>query len=425
VTPKREGERGVSRGMKLRAVAACGAIATACVAHEEVTPAIAVQPGAAARAMALLGHGGPNDPAAHGADAEDGGATTIAPAPSGLLVFSCMEARGAMRALALVPCSVTIAAAHTSDDPSDLVAETGKVSFPAAPGSYHVTASRGMEYARASWDVEVRSGKATWGPNEGATVLARVVDTRGYLAADLHPPDPEDARETVFEDAADGVEIISGDVARIIQAARLADVIEPLDAQELDGIDAWEDKDPYLARIVSKHPVTAIASPPARTYVRVDDDGSFATWSPAREADLVRGVRERRDVVLTNGPFLRVTANGAPIGGVARVTADKDVEVKVHVECAPWIEIDRIAIARASGAAVPPQSVTLRPTPAGARAADATFHLHAAADDAFVVLADSNAHPSAPANVDPDLPRAMTGAIWIDADGDGESLGRR
>jgi hypothetical protein len=51
--------------MRALALVACAGVPVvlACGATEEITPAIAVHPGAAARAMALLGHGGPNDPA--------------------------------------------------------------------------------------------------------------------------------------------------------------------------------------------------------------------------------------------------------------------------------------------------------------------------------------------------------------------------
>jgi hypothetical protein len=57
-------EARVSLRMKVLSLVggAGAAIVLACGVHEEVVPAIAVQPGAAARAMALLGHGGPNDP---------------------------------------------------------------------------------------------------------------------------------------------------------------------------------------------------------------------------------------------------------------------------------------------------------------------------------------------------------------------------
>jgi hypothetical protein len=410
----------VFRLMKLHALAACVAMAAAC-AHEDVTPAIAVQPGAAARAMALLGHGGPNDP--HAAPAADAGDDESAETEPGSIAFSCVEPRGAVRALARVPCRVTIAelgaAPAAGEGPTELVFETGKVVVEAPPGKYRVTVSRGPEYALATWDIDVASGTVAWGPNEGAIALRRVVDTRGYLAVDFGAA----TEETVRADVAAGMEIVVGDVslvAPIVQAAKLEDAIEPLSAGDLDTMDAWSNRDAFLARIASKHPVTAVAPPPARTYVRVDDDSSLVTWSPAREADVVRGLRDRRDVVMTTGPFVRVSANGAPIGGVARATADKDVEVKVHVECAPWIVVDRVSIVRASGPPVDSRPIVLRPTATDARAADVTFHLHAATDDAFVVLVDASALPES----DSPATRAMTGAIWVDADGDGESLGR-
>lgn len=94
--------------------------------------------------------------------------------------------------------------------------------------------------------------------------------------------------------------------------------------------------------------------------------------------------------------------------------------MKVHVECAPWIAADRVSIVRASGQPVESRPIVLRATSTDARAADATFHLHAATDDAFVVVVDASAPPAD----DSPATRAMTGAIRIDADGDGESLGR-
>ena len=421
---------------------AAGGSLQACGAHEELTPPIAVQPGAAARAVALMGHGGPNDPTLRRASADDAGEGEGAPpeVAQGSIAFSCLEARGAMRALALVPCAVTISGSGATSAPEvDLVSENGKVAVSLGPGTYRVTASRGLEYARAAWDAEVHAGKRTWGPNEGATVLRRVVDTRGYLAVDVpaHSPgpgpglSPADVRDAIFDDVADGVEAVVGDsalvalVAPMTQSARIEDLIAPVESGDFGPIDAWSDPDAFLARVAAKHPATAVAPSPARTYVRVDDDGSLATWSPAREADLLRGVRDRRDVVLTNGPFLRVTANGASIGGLARTGAGGDVEVKVHVECAAWVSVDTVSVVRASGAAVAPQPIALRPTAADGRAGDATFHLRAAADDAFVVVASASS-PAPDASVDPASPtRAMTGALWIDADGDGESLGRR
>ena len=68
----------------------------------------------------------------------------------------------------------------------------------------------------------------------------------------------------------------------------------------------------------------------------------------------------------------------------------------------------------------------------GAVGADVAFTLQASKDDAFIVVA-SGRRPMTPVlgaagTHDEDaaaiLPWAMTGAIWIDADGNGESLGR-
>jgi hypothetical protein len=158
--------------------------------------------------------------------------------------------------------------------------------------------------------------------------------------------------------------------------------------------------------------------------VRVDNDGTPAGWSSDRSVDLVRGVRERRDVVLTNGPFLKVTANGAGIGGVAR---GQHVVVAVHVEHAPWMKVDRVRLRRAgTGGAAIEQAITLKPNARGAMVADVTFTVDATTDDAFVVMAIGT-QPMTPVlqgDAKETAPYAITGAIWIDADGDGRSLGR-
>lgn len=199
----------------------------------------------------------------------------------------------------------------------------------------------------------------------------------------------------------------------------------------------------FFALLRASRPVTATADTDThgivgheagypRTYVRVADDGPLEPWDETRSRDLVRGIRELRDVVLTNGPMLRVTANGAPIGGVARGRA---VEVDVHVESAPWVVVDEVRLLRASkvtgdagGEAAQTSAVTAKPNARGALAADVVFHVAASADDALVVVATGHRSmaPVMPAGGSPDevTPWAMTGAIWIDADGDGHALGR-
>jgi len=125
-----------------------------------------------------------------------------------------------------------------------------------------------------------------------------------------------------------------------------------------------------------------------------------------------------------------VSAAGTPIGGVARGPM---VQVKVHVESAPWVVVDELRLVRASAPDAAVATLTQRiaetPNAAGALAADATFTVRASADDAFVVVA-SGARPMSPvlgsaAGADAEItPWAMSGAIWIDADRDGKSLGR-
>jgi hypothetical protein len=227
------------------------------------------------------------------------------------------------------------------------------------------------------------------------------------------------------------------------------DALEVWNGRNVDARDkVLED---FFALLRTKHPVTATADTDThgivgqeagypRTWVRVSDDRHLEDWSAARTQDLVEGVKQRRDVVLSNGPFLRVTSNGAPIGGVAR---GRDVTVKVHVESAPHVVVDRVELRRASGASVA-KAVTMQPIHGGAVAADVAFDVHADTDDAFIVVAtgskamtpvlsgeapsarSAGAGPSArSAGADSDIaPWAMTGATWIDADGDGKSLGR-
>jgi len=163
-----------------------------------------------------------------------------------------------------------------------------------------------------------------------------------------------------------------------------------------------------------------------RTYVRVADDGNLATWDASRTQDLVRGVKVLRDVVLTNGPMLRVTANGAPIGGIAKGRA---VTLEVHVECAPWVDVDTVTVMHVrSGLQEKEVSrpVALAPTSTGAMAADLTIPAAVRADDALYVVATGKKPMTPVLAGDPKeiSPWAMTGALWVDADGDGKSLAR-
>jgi hypothetical protein len=216
-----------------------------------------------------------------------------------------------------------------------------------------------------------------------------------------------------------------------------------------DAIEVWNGRvvahrtrmvEDYLALLRTGHPVTPIADTDThgiigqeagypRTFVRVTKDDALGSWDAARTRDLVETIRARRDVVLSNGPFLAVRANGAGIGGLARAKKGV-VDVEVHVEVAPWISVETAELRTAGGgSASPGPKVKLEPKrkPNGeALAADVTFRVRAAKDDAFVVIV-SGSKPMRPMLSGDDAeiaPWAMSGPVWIDADGDGKSLGR-
>ena len=117
-------------------------------------------------------------------------------------------------------------------------------------------------------------------------------------------------------------------------------------------------------------------------------------------------------------------AGGASIGGIARATAGKLV-VNVTVRSAPWIEVKRVTLLRASGEKLE-KLVTQQPSATGALVATAQFDLAVKADDAFIVTAsgDKTLEPVLAGDAADIRPYALAGAIWIDADADGKSLAR-
>ncbi|WP_437276638.1 CehA/McbA family metallohydrolase [Sorangium sp. So ce375] len=205
-----------------------------------------------------------------------------------------------------------------------------------------------------------------------------------------------------------------------------------------------------------------------RTYIAVADD------DPGRldVAELVAGLRHRRDVVITNGPFVTVRLGDTRQGGVAsarRGTRGGPQSLSIRVERAPWVDARELHVlvgGVASGAPIPLEGA--RTTPAGAlldeieipvvlgpgggrrpprpdARADAARGGRGSgqsadrgpgqsargaisiAEDTFVVAIVRGRRPLEPVLAgDPGgiLPFAMTAPLWIDADGDGRSLGR-
>ncbi|HVJ94888.1 MAG TPA: CehA/McbA family metallohydrolase, partial [Labilithrix sp.] len=217
-----------------------------------------------------------------------------------------------------------------------------------------------------------------------------------------------------------------------------------------DAIEVWNGRvvahrtrvlEDYFALLRTSHPTTPIADTDThgivgeepgypRTFVRLgaSADAPLDGWDAARSRELVEGIRETRDVVLSNGPFVAVSANGVGIGGVARPRAGV-VEVKVRVTTAPWVVVDKAELRLVRGAKPTVSSLPLVPkkNAAGALVAEATFSVKVDGDDAFVVIV-SGTKPMRPVLSGDDAeiaPWAMTGPVWIDANGDDTALGRK
>ena len=203
------------------------------------------------------------------------------------------------------------------------------------------------------------------------------------------------------------------------------------------------------------HPVTPTASTDThgivgqeagypRTYIAVPDD------DPARldVGALVRGLRARRDVVLTNGPFVTLAVVGAKPrdevrqgGLVCGSRGGGTLALRVTAEWAPWMDVSEAILFVGGVAGEPialPAPIT---TPPGARRAELVVPLRLgraakagarsrgvdAAEDTFVAVAVRGTRPLEPVlHGDPAelLPFAITAPLWLDADGDGRSLGR-
>ncbi|WP_437895351.1 CehA/McbA family metallohydrolase [Sorangium sp. So ce124] len=252
------------------------------------------------------------------------------------------------------------------------------------------------------------------------------------------------------------------------------------DGAGVDAVEVWTARDAAArdraleelwALLRASHPVTPTATSDShglhgaeagtpRTYVAVADD------DPGRldVADLVAGLRRRRDVVLTNGPFVTMRLGDTRQGGVAslrRGSRGGRLSLSIRVERVPWVDARELQVlvgGVAIGAPIPLEGA--RTTPAGAlldeiaipvvlgagggrRAQGPDARAGAArgdrgpgqsahgaisvAEDTFVVAIVRGRRPLEPVLAgDPGeiTPFAMTAPLWIDADGDGRSLGR-
>lgn len=193
----------------------------------------------------------------------------------------------------------------------------------------------------------------------------------------------------------------------------------------------------WFGLLRTSHPTTPIAATDThgivgqeagypRTYVRVTKDDALDAWGDARTAEIVKTVRETRDVILTNGPFVTVSANGQGMGGIAKAGKGGVVELKVRVVTASWNAVDRAELRRVRDETPVPIALSAPKTENGAIVREGAHRFTTKEDDAFVVVVNGSSpmKPVLAGDADETRPSAVTGPIWIDADGDGKAMGR-
>jgi len=129
--------------------------------------------------------------------------------------------------------------------------------------------------------------------------------------------------------------------------------------------------------------------------------------------------------MLTTGPFLEVTANGTLPG--SDITAkDGKVKLKVKVQCADWVKIDRVQVL-VNGRQVPDLNLTAAKQPKmfnnTTTVLETEFDLNLKEDAHLIVVAMGENHDlktgygtSTNANL---KPCAYINPIWVDVDGGG------
>ncbi len=231
---------------------------------------------------------------------------------------------------------------------------------------------------------------------------------------------------------------------------------------DFDALEVWNGRDvhqrdkvieDYFAMLVAGRPVTPTASTDThgvvgeepgypRTLVATKNDTDLAAWDGARTGALVTELRSGRNVVLTNGPFLRVTVEGKGPGELVRVPGaaksgapTRTLTARVHVEAPAWIDVSHVwvRLARAGRGA----DVELAKAKDGRGKpsytcdgrvckGDLTLPFAISGDDALVVFARGvrELREVLDGEGEDVRPFAMTSAIFLDADGDGKAMNR-
>jgi hypothetical protein len=134
--------------------------------------------------------------------------------------------------------------------------------------------------------------------------------------------------------------------------------------------------------------------------------------------ELVDAIKRRRDVIVTNGPFVSVSVAGKSVGQLAQVKSGK-AKLDVEIEAAPWIDVRHLEVFVNGSRRGKPIDV-----PASQKAQRFQGSVELRIDrDAYVVVVvrgDAPLGPVVPADegqIAP-TPLAITNPIYLDRDGD-------
>jgi hypothetical protein len=151
-----------------------------------------------------------------------------------------------------------------------------------------------------------------------------------------------------------------------------------------------------------------------RTCIPPDDRGAITAES------WVAAVRRRREALVTNGPFVRVSVAGRGMGQTAPAPRGH-ARLDVEIEAAPWIDVRRLELfingtRRGKAIDVPSSTKPLR------YKGEIDLRIERDAYVVVIVRGDAPLGVVVPANdgQSPPTPLAITNPIYLDRDGDGK-----
>jgi hypothetical protein len=157
------------------------------------------------------------------------------------------------------------------------------------------------------------------------------------------------------------------------------------------------------------------------------DSGVIRNWvksptdDPAqiKELDVVRASR-KGEVIMSSGPFLEVSLNGAGPGDDLKLSGDG--KLKVKVQCPNWFDIDRVQVL-INGQPDPALNFTRATHPDmftdGVIKFDQTITVKLATDAHVIVVAAGENSSTGPVMGEGEMPLAISNPIYVDNDGDG------